>query len=226
MQGEKGSATFPSLSNPAPERPGSGHRSDPRLEFRDRSVRRGAEPLLTVPRAQCLAVPHPARPASAERGGQEERASDRLPVSATDRRKAVRNLHAVPSGIHQGNHACGGCCRRPERLSALQLPFSTGGAQPLESSRFPSPRMRGEGAPEGRMRGLSRQLTPSPGLASLAHPLPAHAARGGKRLTNPCTGAGRHRSRHECCAPPRHRRSGTAGSCRRDCWRGSVAGRR
>ncbi len=50
------------------------------------------------------------------------------------------------------------------------------------------------------------------GFAQLIHHcrwirLPCHMVAGSK---DPCTGAGRHRCRHECCGPPRHRRCETA----------------
>jgi hypothetical protein len=139
MQGEKGSATFPSLSKAGPELPGSA--TDPSTaRARDRSVRRWRGTVQGRLRAHCLAVPHPARPASAAclalagaRGTW--RTGRAVLVTGPECRQRIA---AKPSEnctlsrrASRGNHACGRCCRPASALSALLWPFSTGHAQVL-----------------------------------------------------------------------------------------------
>ena len=106
-------------------------------------------------------------------------ASDRPRMPATDRRKAVRKLHAVPPGFTRKP-----CLRPmlPPRLDAVCL---------AKAAFFP--------------QATHKSLCV---------------------LINPCRGGVRHRSRHGYCGPPRRRRSGKAGRCRADCWKGSAAARR
>src|SRR5262245_54183394 len=99
MQGEKGSATFPSLSKADPDRQPTIRGSSPGPI----GAEKGAEPsedgsARNVSRFRIRRDRHPRlawRFAGAKgRDEQEERASDKLRMSATDRRKAVRRLHA------------------------------------------------------------------------------------------------------------------------------------
>jgi hypothetical protein len=175
----EGICHFPlALLTPLPERPETGHRFDPRLEFRDHSVRRGAEPLLTVPRAHV---------------SRFRVRRDRHPRNAADRKSML---------------ATGSECR--QRIAA----------KPSENCTLSRP-----GFTKETMLGADAAAGPS-GCLPCNRRFPQAAHKCLSSLTNPCRGASHHRSRHECCGPPPHRRSGTAGTSRPDCWPASAAGRR